>query len=197
MSLDERRRSGLQALDLGEVQFDVPMAPLTRLGIGGPADVLVRLDSVEALERLKRWCRRERLSLTSVPRGAGLLIRDGGLRGVVVETRDDAEEGLEVAVAKLDAQASGLDLSDCTEGSRIFLDPEGQRAADLIREAGLAGVRLRGARVSEERPNVVINEGEASARDVLALVDYLKRKVQDQSGVKLEELLRVLGRDRA
>jgi UDP-N-acetylenolpyruvoylglucosamine reductase len=197
VSLDERRRSGLQALDIGEVEFDVPMAPLTRLGIGGPADVVVRIDSVEALERLKRWCRRERLTVAPLPRGAGLLVRDGGLRGVVVATREGAEEGLEAAVAQLDVLATGLDLSDCTEGARIFLDPAGQRAADLIREAGLAGVRLRGARVSLERPNVVLNEGEASASDVLALVDYLKRKVQDQSGVKLQELLRVLGRDRA
>jgi UDP-N-acetylenolpyruvoylglucosamine reductase len=44
---------------------------------------------------------------------------------------------------------------------------------------------------------VVINEGEASARDVLALVDYLKRKVEARSGVKLMELLRVVGRDRS
>jgi UDP-N-acetylmuramate dehydrogenase len=79
---------------------------------------------------------------------------------------------------------------------RIFFDPEGQRAADLIREAGLAGIRLRGARVSEKHPNVVINEGEATARDVLALIDYLRRKVENRSGVKLKELIRVVGRDR-
>jgi UDP-N-acetylmuramate dehydrogenase len=90
-----------------------------------------------------------------------------------------------------------MDLSEFPSGARIFFDPEGHRAEDLIREAGLAGVRLRGARVSEGQPNVVVNEGEASARDVLALVDYLKRKVEARSGVKLKELLRVVGRDRS
>ena len=60
MSLDERRQLGLKALEIGEVEFDVLMAPLTVLGIGGPADVLVKVESLEALDRLKRWCRRER-----------------------------------------------------------------------------------------------------------------------------------------
>lgn len=197
MSLDERRQLGLRALALGEVEFDVPMAPLTVLGIGGPADALVRLTSSESLDRLQRWCRRERLPITPVPRGAGLLVKDAGMRGVVVDVGDGAEDGLDSTVAGLDDKASSLDLSGCDEGARIFLDPEGQRAEDLIREAGLAGVRLRGARVSEDKPNVLLNEGEASARDVLALVDYLKRKVENQSGVKLKELLRVVGRDRA
>ena len=76
------------------------------------------------------------------------------------------------------------------------MDPEGQSASDLIRDARLAGVRLRGARVSEEDPNILVNEGQASARDVLALVDYIKRRVEQRSGVKLKEALRILGRDR-
>jgi len=197
VSLNESRQLALRALDIGEVEFDAPMAPLTALGIGGPADALVRLQSLQSLQRLERWCRRERLPLSPVPRGAGLLVKDAGMRGVVVEVGDGAEAGLESAVSGLDRKASDLDLSDCTQGARIFLDPEGQRAEDLIREAGLAGVRLRGARVSAEQPNVVLNEGEASARDVLALVDFLKRKVETQSGVKLKELLRVVGRDRS
>ncbi len=196
MSLDERRQTGLSALALGEVEFDVPLAPFTRLGIGGPADVLVRLDSLESLERLKRWCRRERLPLAPLPSGPGLLVKDAGMRGVVAIAGMADQPEVEEAIEALDAKGHGLDLSDCAEGSRIFFDPDGHRAEDLIREAGLAGVRLRGARVSEDQPNVVLNEGEASARDVLALIDYLKRKVEGRSGVKLKELLRVVGRDR-
>jgi len=196
VSLDERRQSGLSALALGDVEFDVPLAPLTRLGIGGPADALIRIDSIDSLERLKRWCRRERLPLAPVPSGPALLVKDAGMRGVVAVAGDAAEEGVLAAVAGLDPKAHGMDLSEFPSGARIFFDPEGHRAEDLIREAGLAGVRLRGARVSEGEPNVVINEGEASARDVLALVDYLKRKVEGRSGVKLKELLRVVGRDR-
>jgi UDP-N-acetylenolpyruvoylglucosamine reductase len=196
VSLDERRQLGLKALDIGEVEFDVLMAPRTALGIGGPADVLVRVDSVEALDRLKRWCRRERLPIAPVPCAPGLLVRDAGMRGVVVECGEGADEGLSTAIAQLDSKASSHDLSSGPEGVRIFFDPDGQRAEDLIREAGLAGIRLRGARVSEEHPNIVINEGEATARDVLALIDYLRRKVENRSGVKLKELMRIVGRDR-
>jgi len=196
VSLDERRQTGLSALALGEVEFDVLLAPFTRLGIGGPVDVLVHLDSLESLDRLKRWCRRERLPLGPLPSGPGLLVKDAGMRGVVAVAAGKDQSDLEEAIEALDVQGHRLDLSDCAEGSRLFFDPEGHRAEDLIREAGLAGVRLRGARVSEDQPNVVLNEGEASARDVLALIDFLKRKVEGRSGVKLKELLRVVGRDR-
>jgi len=197
VSLDERRQTGLSALALGELEFDVPLAPFTRLRIGGPVDVLVRIDSLESLERLKRWCRRERLPLAPLPSGPDLLVKDAGMRGVVAIAAAGEQPDVEEAIEALDTEAHGLDLSDCAEGARIFFDPDGHRAEDLIRDAGLAGVRLRGARVSEDQPNVVVNEGEASARDVLALIDYLKRKVEGRSGVKLKELLRVVGRDRA
>ena len=197
MSLDERRRLGLAALDLGEVEFDVPLAERTALGIGGAADVLVRVASSEDLERLKRWCRRERMPLVPVPVQPGILVKDAGIRGVVVEPAADSPDEVTEAVAGLDPKAAQLELpTDGPPTSRLFLDPEGQSASDLIRDARLAGVRLRGARVSEEDPNILVNEGQASARDVLALVDYIKRRVEQRSGVKLKEALRILGRDR-
>ena len=197
MSLDERRRLGLTALDLGEVEFDVPLAGRTALGIGGAADVLVRVASSEDLERLKRWCRRERMPLVPVPVQPGILVKDAGIRGVVVEPSADSPDEVADAVAELDPKAAQLELPTGGQpASRLFLDPEGQSASDLIRDARLAGVRLRGARVSEEDPNILVNEGQASARDVLALVDYIKRRVEQRSGVKLKEALRILGRDR-
>lgn len=197
MSLDERRRLGLAALDLGEVEFDVPLAERTALGIGGAADVLVRVASTEDLDRLKRWCRRERMPLAPVPVQPGVLVKDAGIRGVVVEAAVDSVDEVAEAIAGLDPKAAQLELpTDGQPASKLFMDPEGQSATDLIRDARLAGVRLRGARVSEEDPNILVNEGQASARDVLALVDYIKRKVEQRSGVKLKEALRVLGRDR-
>lgn len=197
MSLDERRRLGLGALDLGEVEFDVPMAQFTVLGIGGPADVLVRVSQVESLERLRRWCRRERLPIVPVPSQHGLLVKDAGIRGVVVDLGGEAEDGVGEALAGLPGFGEELVPTPCEGGARLFADPEGHRAEDLVREAGLGGVRLRGARVPEEHPNVVVNEGGATARDVLALIDYLKRKVERRSGVKLTEALQIVGRDRA
>ena len=197
MSLDERRRLGLAALDLGEVEFDVPLAERTALGIGGAADVLVRVSTLENLERLKRWCRRERMPLVPVPVQPGVLVKDAGIRGVVVEAVANSADDVTEAISGLDPKAVQLELpTDGQPASRLFLDPEGQSATELIREARLAGVRLRGARVSEDDPNILVNEGQASARDVLALVDYIKRKVEQRSGVKLKEALRILGRDR-
>ncbi|MEE2830525.1 MAG: hypothetical protein VX498_15155 [Myxococcota bacterium] len=197
MSLDERRRIGLQALEIGEVEFDVPMACFTVLGIGGPADVLVRIEAEGSLERLKRWCRRERLPMTPLPSQPGLLVKDAGIRGVVVDLGGEAEPEAASAVETLQPELSATgDEAPWENAARLFADPEGRRAEDLVRDAGLSGVRLRGARVSEDRPNFVINEGGATARDVLALIDYLKRKVERQTGVKLTESIQVIGRDR-
>ena len=198
MSLDERRKIGLQALEIGDVEFDVPMACFTVLGIGGPADVLVRIEATGALERLQRWCRRERLPMTTLPSQPGLLVKDAGIRGVVVDLGREAEPAVETAVQELQpANPATGEEAPWENAARLFADPEGRRAEDLVLDAGLSGVRLRGARVSEDRPNFVINEGGATARDVLALIDYLKRKVERQTGVKLSESLRVIGRDRA
>jgi len=81
--LTDRQRDALGALGLASVRFDAPLAPWTRLGVGGSADALVEVPDPEALARLARWTRRERLGLTPVQRGTDAVVRDPGARGVV------------------------------------------------------------------------------------------------------------------
>ena len=59
-------------------------------------------------------------------------------------------------------------------------------AAKLIEDAGLKGVSVGGAMVSEKHSGFVVNTGNATAKDVCMLTDMVKDKVKQQSGVDLE-----------
>jgi len=81
--LTDRQRDALPALGVVNPQVDAPLAPLTRLGIGGVADALVEVPDPAVLALLARWTRRERLALTPLQLGTDQLVLDGGVRGVV------------------------------------------------------------------------------------------------------------------
>ncbi|MFH1223645.1 MAG: hypothetical protein V1647_04815, partial [Pseudomonadota bacterium] len=83
-----------------------------------------------------------------------------------------------------------LDLPSC--GS-VFKNPSsGKDAWELIRDAGLSGFSVGGAKVSEKHTNFIINAGGATASDVIALINEIKTRVKKHSGILLEEELRVL-----
>lgn len=68
-------------------------------------------------------------------------------------------------------------------------------AGQLIDDAGFKGVRVGRARVSEKHANFIINEGGASARDVMVLMGLIKEKVNEKFGVLLEPEIAVMGVD--
>lgn len=74
----------------------------------------------------------------------------------------------------------------------MFKRPEGYFAAALIDQCGLKGLAVGGAQVSEKHAGFVINRGSATCRDVLELVDRVKRCVCQQTGVELEMEVKVL-----
>ncbi len=67
-----------------------------------------------------------------------------------------------------------------------FKRPEGYFAAKLIEDAGLKGCSRGGAQVSEKHAGFVVNKGNATAKDVCELTDYIKQVVMEKTGVKLE-----------
>lgn len=82
--LSARQIEALPALGLVDVQLGYGLGPLTRLGIGGPADLLAVVPTPEVLTTVTRWTRRERLALTPLQQDTDVLIRAGGIRGLVV-----------------------------------------------------------------------------------------------------------------
>ena len=71
----------------GRKDFARPLAPFTSIRIGGPADALVRLETLDALRHLRAIAREHAIPLFILGGGSNLLIRDGGIRGIVALLR--------------------------------------------------------------------------------------------------------------
>ena len=76
-----------------------------------------------------------------------------------------------------------------------FKRPEGYFAGALIEQAGLTGLRVGGACVSEKHAGFVVNDRNATARDVLDLIRLVQARVLEHSGVRLETEVRILGEE--
>lgn len=75
----------------------------------------------------------------------------------------------------------------------VFRNPEGDSAGRLIESAGMKGRRVGGAAVSEVHANFIVNEGGATARDVLELMHLVRESVKEEHGVELTPEVRFLG----
>ncbi|MDQ3117476.1 MAG: UDP-N-acetylmuramate dehydrogenase, partial [Verrucomicrobiota bacterium] len=271
------------------------------LRVGGPAQFWVEPRTEEAFARLIRFCRRENLPLFVIGRGSNLLVRDGGIRGVVVHpSGGDFEKvestGLEVTAGvgaklkqiayagkaagiggfewmegipgsvggglRMNAGAMGVQTFDqvvrvryldhegvahektpdelevhyrhvpsldknfavsavfrgekssteeivrrldasqekrrTTQPSAksagcIFKNPAACPAGKLVDELGLKGSRVGDARVSEVHGNFIVNEGAATADEVLELIGQIQATAREKRGVELETEVQIVG----
>jgi UDP-N-acetylenolpyruvoylglucosamine reductase len=284
------------------VRQDEPLARRTTLRVGGCADVYVEPSCEDDLALLIQTCTEERAPFMVLGRGSNLLIRDSGVRGVVVCLAHPhfctiALEGCQLrcgAGAKLKAVAAkaresllgGLEFLEGIPGSvggalRMnagamggatfevvtqvrFMDEAGQAhernisqvpveyrscplfktnialaatflghpdskeaiaqradhfnqarwqsqpkdpsagcifknpsptlsAGKLIDELGLKGARRGGAAVSTLHGNFIVNDGSATAADVLELIDLLKTRAKAERGIELREEVEIIG----
>jgi UDP-N-acetylenolpyruvoylglucosamine reductase len=282
---------------------DEPMAKHTTLRLGGPADVYVEPASETDLAAIVKFCRERRLPLLVMGRGSNLLVRDGGIRGVViclaqphfsrivvadgrlrcgagaklknvaVEAKRNGLSGVEFlegipgsvgGALRMNAGAMGSATFDVVESVRfmdhggavqersraaisaeyrncplfkdhialgavfrgtpapreeieqrmkafnakrwatqptapsagcLFKNPDAIPAGKLIDELGLKGTRVGGAVVSAEHGNFVVNDGNATARDVLGLIAILQRRAKEARGVELKTEVEIVGED--
>jgi UDP-N-acetylmuramate dehydrogenase len=87
----------------------------------------------------------------------------------------------EVWICKKNTQPLNTRNSGC-----IFKNPRGVSAGALIDRAGLKGLRIGAAVVSEKHANFIIAEKGCKSRDVIKLIETVKRKVKEQFDVELE-----------
>ena len=83
--------------------------------------------------------------------------------------------------------------SEYPSAGSTFKRPEGGFVGALIENAGLKGLRIGGAVVSEKHAGFIINDGSASPEDVLALIKEVQRRVKQHSGIDLEPEVKVAG----
>ena len=71
--------------------------------------------------------------------------------------------------------------------------PEGYFVGKLIDDLGLKGYSIGGAQISTKHSGFIVNKGNATAKDVLDLIEYIKQKVFEANNIKLEEEIIILG----
>ena len=69
---------------------------------------------------------------------------------------------------------------------RIFKNPTGASAGELIDRAGLKGARIGGAVISERHANYIIAEPECSSEDIIRLIDLVRDQVHKRTDVLLD-----------
>ena len=284
----------------GEILRHVPLAPLTSIKVGGPADAMATCTSFGAVTRALAWARDHHAPVAVVGKGSNLIVDDAGFRGMVlrlagrlssISVRGDRTlwcgggaslpravqraaaaglAGLEFGASipgtaggavAMNAGAYSSDLSqvldwavvcDC-EGRRkvgrddlamgyrttavagdpvvaavgcvlspgdpvasqarldelrshrrstqpqgvrtfgsVFTNPEGDSAGRLIEATGLKGHAIGGARISPVHANFIEAGPDATAADVVALMDEARRRVRDSGGPLLHAEVRYL-----
>jgi UDP-N-acetylmuramate--L-alanine ligase/UDP-N-acetylenolpyruvoylglucosamine reductase len=287
----------------GDVRLYEPLAKHTTLRVGGPAQFWVEPRTEAAFAELIRFCRRESLPLFVIGRGSNLLVRDGGIRGVVVHPAggdfdrievsgneisagvgaklkqiayagkaaglgglewmegipgavggalrmnagamgaqtfenvarvrflDDAGDPHEKTAAEMEAQyrhVPSLDrnyavaavfkgtpatldeiqsrLDESQEKRRttqpaaksagcIFKNPATIPAGKLVDELGLKNTGVGKARVSEVHGNFIVNDGDATAAEVLELIGKIQETARAKRGIELETEVQIVGED--
>jgi len=286
------------------IRRDEPLAKHTTMRIGGPADVYIEPASEADLANVLKFCADRDVPFFILGRGSNLLVRDGGVRGVVlclahahfsrieivgerlhcgagaklknvsVEAKRNNLSGVEFlegipgsvgGALRMNAGAMGAWTFGAVESLRfmehdgniheriagevpveyracpllkthialgavfkctplpraeierrmktysekrwesqpaapsagcIFKNPDKIPAGKLVDELGLKGTRVGGAVVSAEHGNFIVNDGTATARDVLELIAILKAKARAERGIELHTEVEIIGEER-
>ena len=88
------------------------------------------------------------------------------------------------------AKKSVQPLSSQSAGC-VFKNPRGQRAGQLIEQAGLKGTRVGGAEISDRHANFIVTHPGTKSSDVLRLIDLIRSKISEQFGVHLESEIKI------
>jgi len=139
----------LRELTESEVRRNEPMSRHTSFRIGGPADVLVMPRTVEDLSRAVRLTRAYGVPLTITGNGSNLLVRDGGIRGVVVKLGEHFQR-IEVEPPRMVVQAGAL-LGDVSRaaaahaltGLEFAVGIPGTLGGAIIMNAGAYGGEMK------------------------------------------------------
>ena len=285
------------------IRREEPLARRTTLRVGGPAEVYVEPAGEADLVEVVKFVAERDVNLLVLGRGSNLLVRDGGIRGVVICLAHPSFSGVEItgdrmrcgAGAKLkqvavEARRAGLSGVEFLEGipgsvggalrmnagamgswsfavvesirimdytGRIcarpvaevpveyracpllknhialgavfkckaaspeevkqrmnifsgkrwdsqpaapsagccFKNPETIPAGRLVQELGLKGFRIGGAMVSLEHGNFIINDGSATAKDVLNLMALIRERAKTERGIELHPEVEIVGED--
>jgi UDP-N-acetylmuramate dehydrogenase len=125
-----------------------------------------------------------------------------GLRGlepgsVIVAARLQIEESerakVQSEVDRLLAHRQASQPIDIPSCGSVFRNPPGHFAGQLIEAAGLKGAREGAAEISSVHANFIVNHGGATANDVIRLIERARERVAEETGIRLETEVEILG----
>jgi UDP-N-acetylmuramate dehydrogenase len=146
-------------------------------------------------------------SVETIDRHGAVRVRDAGEYAVryrhvdapandewflAAEFEFDAGSSEEATRALLERRKQTQPIGEWSCGS-VFTNPPGDHAARLIDSAGLKGLRIGGAVVSTKHANFILNEGNATARDIESLIGQVQQEVERRHGRRLTPECRIVG----
>jgi UDP-N-acetylmuramate dehydrogenase len=118
------------------------------------------------------------------------------MKGVILSATFSLKRSLEARSSQLQILNYRMKTQPYKEKSVgcVFRNPSPEMPAGLlIEQCGLKGVQVGGAKVSEVHANFVVNINQATAKNVLELIQIIKGRVFEQTGIHLEPEIRVIG----
>ena len=288
------------------IQYNVPMKNYTSFKIGGPAECLIKVQTIEEIQEILQIVHQNNIPLTIIGNGSNILVSDKGIKGIVlkidikkleIEEKEENQffitvgsgnklgeiaqkllqkeiQGFEFAAGipgtiggaiRMNAGAHGLEMKDIVK-TVSYLDKEDVKlytisneeakfeyrnsifsndkyiiveatmqlekgkkeeiqkkmqeyanfrkekqpleypsagstfkrgsdfiTAKLIDECGLKGYQIGGAQISEKHAGFIVNKGDATARDVIELMKYVKEQVYYKFKKKIEAEIEIIG----
>jgi UDP-N-acetylmuramate dehydrogenase len=154
-------------------------------------DVLESVDLLNGEGNIKS-CGRAALQFEyrnlALPEGACVL-------GGVFDLARGDREAVEGRIRDILRTRSGKHPLQYRSAGSVFKNPKGLPAGRIIDEAGLKGLTLGGARVSEMHGNFIVNLGSATAKDILGLIELVREKVREKRGIDLEPEVKIIGEE--
>ena len=126
----------------------------------------------------------------SIFQSNGYIIISATLKLVTGKRKEIEKQMLEFARRREEKQP----LDKPSAGS-TFRRPPGFYVGPMLEELGFKGYQIGDAQVSSKHAGFIVNNGNATARDVLDLIAYIQQKAQERFGVDLQSEIRVVGED--
>lgn len=115
------------------------------------------------------------------------------ITGLTLQLQQADAQSTTGKVTELTCRRESSQPLDMPSAGSVFRRPEGYFVGPLITEAGLKGFSIGGARVSDKHSGFIVNQGDATAADVLALIAHIQNTIKERVGVDLAPEYRIVG----
>lgn len=111
---------------------------------------------------------------------------------VLMQLNHGLKMDIENRVRVLDEKRISKQPLNYPSAGSVFKRPKDNFAGKLIEDAGLKGYSIGGAQVSNKHSGFIINKGDAKAKDVIELIEFIQNRVYNLFGIKLEREVKIL-----